>query len=476
MESGSIPSSPVLKIRPSLVHALIPSIGTILLLGIGYGIYRIRVEVLLIAATALAGGMARRLGLRWKEIQSGMMESIMKGLPAMLIVVIVGALIGSWMAAGIIPMIIHFGLGMISARFFLVTACLSTGIVSVLTGTGYGTIGTVGVAFMGIAHGLSIPPAEAAGALVSGAYLGDKVSPFAANANLAVAVARVNIVDHIRHSLWTTLPALAVAMAVYAAVGGKVPGPSGVSNGDLSLRSALAGHFTFSLWLLLPPAITVWAMVRNRPVIPGMLLSAGSAVALAMAIQHLPIAEATGVMVTGYVSRSGVAPLDKLLSQGGMLSMMPVTLIALCAFAFSGVMQSAGLFEPLLDRLHRFAHTPGRLIAATGASCLGVEMMTGSAFLCILLPGELFAPAYQRMNLAAKNLSRTIGDCGIVGVPLIPWSIAAAFMGSALGVPAIDYAPWAVFCYAGAAFTLLSGFTGFAVAPRRADDETQPGS
>jgi NhaC family Na+:H+ antiporter len=272
------------------------------------------------------------------------------------------------------------------------------------------------------------------------------------------------------------LPALAVALAVYGVTGGRVASSGVVSDGGDGLRTALAGHFVFSGWLLLPPAILIWAMVRNRPVIPGILLSAGAATVLAVTIQHLPLAGAASAMVAGYSSQSGFAPLDKLLSQGGMLSMMPVTLIALCAFAFGGVMQKAGLFEPLLERLHRFANTPGRLIAATGASCVAVEMMTGSAFLCILLPGELFAPAFRRMDLAAKNLSRTIGDCGIVGVPLIPWSIAAAFMSGTLGVAVSDYAPWAVFCYAGAAFTLAFGFAGFAVAPRRADDETQPGS
>jgi NhaC family Na+:H+ antiporter len=476
MESGPNTPSPDLKSRPRLVHSLIPVVGSAVLLGVGFGIYRIRVEVLLIAATCLAGGMARWLGLGWREIQAGMMQSIMKGLPAILVVVVVGSLIGSWMAAGIIPMIIHSGLGLITPKWFLVTASLATGIVSVLTGTGFGTIGTVGVAFMGIAHGLGVPPAEAAGALVSGAYLGDKVSPFAANANLAVAVSQANIFDHIRHSLWTTLPALAVALAVYGVTGGKASLQPAASGGDDGLRSALASHFTFSGWLIVPPLITLYAMVRNRPVIPGMLLSAGTAVLLAVAVQHLAIADAVGAMVTGYASHSGVAPLDKLLSQGGMLSMMPVTLIALCAFAFGGVMQCAGLFEPLLDRLHRFANTPGRLIATTGASCVAVELMTGSAFLCILLPSELFAPAFRRMDLAAKNLSRTIADFGIAGVPLIPWSIAAAFMSGTLGVAVTEYAPWAVFCYAGAVFTLLSGFTGLAVARRRTDDETQPGS
>jgi Na+:H+ antiporter, NhaC family len=167
---------------------------------------------------------------------------------------------------------------------------------------------------------------------------------------------------------------------------------------------------------------------------------------------------------------------DKLLAQGGMDRMMHVTLIALLAFAFSGVLQKAGLLEPLLEELFKFTTTPWRLIASTAVGCVVVELMTGAAFVCILLPSELFGPAYRKLGLAGKNLTRTVGDCGIVGVPLLPWSIAGAFMSGALGVPVTTYAPWAIFCYAGAAFTLLAAATGVTIARRKNEDETQPGS
>jgi NhaC family Na+:H+ antiporter len=242
------------------------------------------------------------------------------------------------------------------------------------------------------------------------------------------------------------------------------------------LRTVLAAHFVFSPWLLAPPAITLYAMARQRPVIPGMLASGAAAVVLAVAVQRVPLAEAMNVMVSGYAPQTGSKLVDQLLTQGGMLSMMHVTLIAFCAFAFSGIMQKAGLLEPVLSRLLRFARNPGRLILTTGAACVAIELITGSAFLCILIPGELFAPAFIRLNLAAKNLSRTIGDCGIVGVPLIPWSIAGVFMSGALGVPVGAYAPWAVFCYASFACSVAAGFAGIAIARRSREDETQPGS
>jgi NhaC family Na+:H+ antiporter len=477
MEIGPITPSAELRRLPGLTHALLPLLGTAVLLGVGYGLFHIKAEILLVTAAALTGCLARVLGVSWREIQSGMLQSIMKGMPAMLIVIIVGALIGSWLAAGIIPMIIYYGLGLINAHLFLLTASVATCVVSMLTGTGYGTIGTVGVAFMGIAHGLGIAAGPAAGALVAGAYLGDKISPFAANANLAVAVARVNIYDHIRHSLWTTVPALLVGFAVYAAVGWHAPvAAQGSLAGDVDLRRALAQHFIFSPWLLLPPLLSLAAMARRGPVIPGMLLSIASATLLAVTVQHVPLAEAMNVMVDGYVPHTGLKAVDQLLTQGGMQSMMRVTLIAFCAFAFSGILQKAGLLEPVLVRLLRFARNPGRLILTTGLACVAIEAITGSAFLCILIPGELFAPAYVRMRLAAKNLSRTIGDCGIVGVPLIPWSIAGAFMSGTLGVRVTEYAPWAVFCYTGFVFTVIAGFAGWSIAPKRVEDETQPGS
>ena len=477
MDLGAITPSTELKRQPHLGHALVPIVGTAVLIGIGFGVYQVKVEVLLVISAVLTGVLAKYLGLGWREMQSGMLQSIMKGMPAMLIVVVVGALIGSWIAAGTIPMLIYYGLGLISPRMFLVTASLATGIVSMLTGTGYGTIGTVGVAFMGIAHGLGVPPGQAAGALVAGAYLGDKISPFAANANFAVAIARVNIYDHIRHCLWTTVPAFGVGLAVYALVGANSHVAAHASlAADENVRQALAANFVFSPWLLLPPVLTLGLAIGNRPVLPGMLLAVAVAVVLAVWVQGLPLIDALNITVSGYQPHTGVKLVDTLLAQGGMEKMMRVTLIAICAFAFSGILQKAGLLEPVLQRLFKFITSTGRLVASTAVGCLVVELMTGAAFVCILLPSELFGPAYRRLGLAGKNLTRVVGDCGIVGVPLIPWSIAGAFMSGTLGVAVTSYAPWAIFCYAGAFFTLLAGFTGFTMSARKNEDETQPGS
>lgn len=456
-----------------------PLLAIAVFLGLGYGLLRLKAEVLLIAAAAVAALIALRLGYTYKDLEEGIIKSMMKGMPAMLIVIVVGALIGSWIACGTIPMLVYYGLQIISPKFFLVTACIVCSIISVVTGTSYGTVGTIGVAFMGIAHGLNIPLGHAAGAIVAGAYFGDKISPFSDTTNLAPIAARSNLFDHIRHTLWTTSPAWLLGLGVYFFLGltsgGGGSGSVSLIKTGLILKTIRA-NFSFHWLLLLPPAITLYSAVRKKPVIPNMFLSSGTAVFLAILIQKLNLQTAIGSLVTGFESKTGEILVDTLLSRGGMSSMMHVTLIAFCAFAFGGIVQHTGMLDVILERLLRVADNPGKIIASSVAASIATALMTGSSFLSILIPGELFAPAYKKHNLAAKNLSRTTEDSGTVVVPLIPWSIAGVFMAGTLGVPTTAYAPWAVMCYSGFVFALLYGFTGFAIAPKIRDDETIPGS
>ncbi len=207
---------------------MIPLLSMALLLGVGYGMFHFRIEMLLIAASGMAGLVALRLGYTWKEMEDGIMDSIRKGMPAMSIVIVVGIMISAWIASGSIPMLIYYGLQLISPGLFLLTACLVCSVVSVLTGTSYGTAGTVGIAFMGIAQGMGIPPGPAAGAIVAGAYFGDKISPFSDSTNLAAAAAKCNLYDHIPHLLWTTIPAYLLGLSSMGLPGGMCRGRRGV--------------------------------------------------------------------------------------------------------------------------------------------------------------------------------------------------------------------------------------------------------
>ena len=465
------------KKKPTLLQALLPLIALALLLSIGYGVFGLRAEVLLLVATSVAGLIAVRLGYSYREIEQGILENMMKGMPAMLIVIVVGALIGSWLAAGTIPMMIFYGLKLISPEYFLVSACVVCSFISLVTGTSYGTVGTVGVALIGVASGLAIPLPQAAGAIVAGAYFGDKLSPFSDTTNLAPIAAGSNLFDHIRHTLWTTTPAWLLGLAVYLLIGLTADtGTAVVGNLTDSITTTIENRFAFHWLLLLPAVITLGAAVMKLPVIPSMLGSCAVAVVLAMVFQGSSLVDGVDVMVHGYHIETSNEVLNQLLNRGGMISMMDVTLLAFCAFAFGGIVVSTGMMDIILTYLSRAARTTARLIVVTVASTITTAVLTGSSFLSILIPGEMLAPIYRKMNLAAKNLSRTTEDSGTVVVPLIPWSIAGVFMAGTLGIDTIAYAPWAIMCYTSFLFAILYGYTGIGIAAKIRDDETQPGS
>ncbi len=463
--------------KPTLFESLIPFIAMAFFLGIGYTFFKLRIEVLLIAAAAVAAFIGLRIGYSWKELETGIFDAIRKGLPAILIVITVGAVIGSWIAAGTIPMLIYYGLKLISPQFYLFTACLVSSLIALVTGTSYGTIGTIGVAFIGIAHGLNIPLGQAAGALVSGAYFGDKMSPFSDTTNLAPIAAQSNLYDHIKHMLWTTSPAMLIGLTVYFLLG-----VFSHSQGNLSLEKAelfssvIEANYKFSLFLFLPPAITLYSAIKQKPILPGMLLSTAVAVVLGIFLQGETLKSSVDIIVVGYTANTNNEMVDMLLSRGGMRTMMTITLITFSAFSFGGIMRQTKMLEVILEHLLLIANTVGKLVTATVLSSISTAFLTGSAFLSILIPGELFAPAYKKFNLAAKNLSRTTEDSGTVIVPLVPWTSAGVFMAGTLGVSTMDYAPWAIMNYLGFIFAIIYGFTGFAIAPKINDDETVPGS
>ncbi len=469
------PSRDLPRRKPTTWEAAVPIVGMALLLGVGYGVFQLPVEILMICASCIAGLMALRLGYGWKDIESGIIDSIAKAFPAQMIIIVVGVMIASWIACGSIPMLIDFGLRTVSPSMFLVTSCLVCGIISLLTGTAYGTAGTVGIAFIGIAQGMGIPLAPAAGAIVAGSYLGDKISPFAASLNLAVAAARANLIDTIQHLVWTTVPAYLIGLVVYGIVGSRYAVHNVSTERIQIIQETIRANFHYSWLLLLPPAIVLVLTFRRKPVIPGMLLSSATALILARLIQGKSLLSGMEYCVSGYKSKTGILAVDQLLARGGLHDMMKISLVAFCAFAFAGIIQKTGILDLLLVKILKFARTTALLIATAVAAALSTAMVTGSAYLSVLIPGELFAPAFKARDLAAKNLARATQEAHSI-VPVVPWAIAAVYMTGTLGVSAWEYAPWAIFNYTGFLFPLLYGWLGFSIAPRKVEDETQAGS
>jgi NhaC family Na+:H+ antiporter len=462
--------------KPSFAVALLPLIVMGLLLGVGYGVYKIKPQVLLIAAAFLTGGLGVLLKFSWKDMEQGIVESIRKALPAILIMLTVGILIGSWMASGTIPMVIFYGLKLISPKFFLVTACLVCSVTALATGTSWGTVGTVGVAFIGIAMGLGVPLGLAAGAIVTGAYFGDKMSPFSDIPNLAAVTAGANLFDHIKHMMWSAVPGWLISLAVYFVVGLKYRTESVDSAAVTLILDTLRKNFRFNVLLLLPMLIVFTLAFTKRPTIPGMLLSSLVAAALAAIFQGASLVEIAQSFNTGYPAHTGVEIVDKLLARGGLMSMMETQLVAFAAFSFGGIMQRTGMLTVILDKVMAAARKVGSLVAVTIGSCVMTALVTGSSYLSVILPGELLAPAYKKRGLAAKNLSRIIDECGGIMVPLIPWSMAGVYITGALGVPVFSYLPWAIGNYLAIVILAIYGFTRFTMAPKVREDETEAGS
>ncbi|NIM91013.1 MAG: Na+/H+ antiporter NhaC [Candidatus Aminicenantes bacterium] len=462
--------------EPGLAIALIPLIVMLLLFGIGYGIYQIRPPVLLISAAFLAGCIGLFLRFKWKVMQEGIVDSIHKAMPAILIMLCVGILIGSWIASGTIPMIIYYGLKLISPKYFLVTACFVCSITSLATGTSWGTIGTLGVAFIGIAMGLGIPLGPAAGAIVAGAYFGDKMSPFSDVANLAPVTVGSNLFDHIKHMVWSATPAWLIGLLIYFIVGLRYGGGKVESDDMIIITQTIRDNFRFSILLLLPMVIVFYFAFTKRPTIPGMLLSSFVAGILAIIFQKASVTDVATAMNTGYIADTGVEDVDRLISQGGMMSMMEVQLVAFTAFSFGGIMQRTGLLSVILGRVMRFTNKVWSLVLTTIGSSIVTALATGSSYLSMILPGDLLSPIYKKRGLAAKNLSRIIEESGAIIVPLIPWSMAGVYITGVLGVPTLSYLPWAIMNYASVAILAVYGFTKFTMAPKIREDETQIGS
>ncbi len=462
--------------KPSLGTALIPLTAMGLLLGVGYGIYQIRPQVLLVAAAFLTGVIGYFLKFNWSEMEKGIVESIHKAMPALLIMLCVGILIGSWIASGTIPMVIYFGLKLISPKFFLVTACFVCSLTSIATGTSWGTIGTLGVAFIGIAMGLNIPLGPAAGAVVAGAYFGDKMSPFSDVTNLAPVAAGSNLFDHIKHMMWSATPAWLVGLAIYFFIGLGYSGTAVKSEEMQIITTTLKENFQFNIWLLLPMAVVFYFAATKKPTIPGMLLSSFIAGVLAVIFQKTPVTEIAAAVNTGYQAHTGVAQVDQLISRGGMMSMMETQLVAFTAFSFGGIMQATGMLSVILDRVMKFARKVSSIVLTTVAACVVTALITGSSYLSMIIPEELLAPVYRRKNLAAKNLSRIAEESGAIIVPLIPWSMAGVYITGTIGVSTFTYLPWAFMNYISVLILILFGFTGLTMAPKIREDETQIGS
>ena len=465
------------KKKPTLAQALTPIIFMVIALALGYGVFKIKAEPIIICSAFIAGIIALKLGYNWNDIQQAIVDKIASALPATLILWSVGLLIGSLMFSGAVPMIIYYGVQMINPKFILVTAFLASALLAIVTGTSWGAAGTIGVAMMGIAGGLGVSLPATAGAVVSGAFFGDKLSPLSDTTNLAPMAAGSELYEHIKHMLYTTVPAALVAIVVYLFVGFSASGDLVRPESVQLMMDQLDTMFNFNIVLLLPFVLVIMGSLKKWPTIPTMLGTSLLTVVLGAVVQGFNIVDGFTALISGFdISMTGFAgtPTEeviKLINRGGVVSVTSTTVLIYCAMGFAGIVSVSGMLDVVLDLLMSKVKSIGGIIISTIVSCFTFAFLTGSSYLSILVPGELFKEVYPKKNLHPKNLSRTLEDSGTVLVPLIPWSAAGAYMTATLGVDTLQYLPWAILNYSGIIFAIIFAITGFGIAKLNKEED-----
>ena len=408
-------------------------------------------QIALIISGVLAGGVGVLNNHSWNSLEAGAASSIQRALPAIFILLMVGTLIGLWMLAGTIPYIIFYGLQVLVPEIFFVAALLLSAIVSISIGSSW-TTGTVGLSLVGIAAASGLSVEVTAGAVISGAYFGDKLSPLSDTTNLAAAVTTTELFEHIRFLLWTTIPAILIALVVFGYFSLTTAVDIDQSRID-SISIAIAESYHLSPLLMLPLVVTLILAGLGKPAFTSLFFGAGTAALIALFMQPQIVTQTWRVAANGYSASTGNAVLDDLLSRGGMESMLTTIWLIISAMFFGGMMEKSGSLNVLAQYLMVGVQSGGALMRRAGMTSLAGNLVTSDQYLSIAVPSRMFADNFQEMGLKTKNLSRVLEDFGTVTSVLIPWNTCGAFMAATLGVATGDYL---IFCLFNLASPVIS--------------------
>lgn len=450
---------------PSMVDALIPIVSLIIMLAMSVYIYGEDSsyggnQIALIIAGCIAAIIGIKNGYNWQEIEKGIVKGISMGMGAILILLAVGALIGTWIMSGTVPTMIYYGLNILSPSIFYFAACLICALSALSIGSSWTVAGTLGVALMGIAAGLGLSPAITAGAIISGAYFGDKMSPLSDTTNLAPSVAGTDLFTHIRHMVWTTGPSLVIALILFLIMGFRGASTENTS-GLFLIQNTIENIFNINL-LSFIPLLTVFILAfKKMPAFPTVMIGALMGAIFAIFLQPQVVGNyanrpdlsygmqmLSGVWTalhSGFVLESGVSVVDDLLTRGGMISMLNTIWLVMCALTYGAVLETTGLLSRVVESLLSFVDTTGSLIVTTIATCIGINIITADQYIAIVLPGRMYRTEFARRNLAPQNLSRTLEDAGTITSPLVPWNTCGAYMSASLGVATFAYLPFCFF-------------------------------
>ena len=425
------------------------------------------IPLVLSAAVATIIGVAS--GYSWKEIESGMSETIKASAPAVLIMLIIGMVIGTWMLGGVVPTMIYYGLTWLSPKIFLTASALLCTMVSLFTGSSWTTMGTVGVALVGVGDGLGVPLGMTVGAIISGAYFGDKMSPLSDTTNLAPAMAGTDIFSHIKHMMYTTTPSYIAALLLYTVLGFTVVGESSTDMATVSLyMETLADSFNISPVMLVPPLCVILMVIFKVPAIPGLIGVAALGGIFALLFQGASLSAVLGAMYTGVSMDTGVEAINKLVNRGGLSSMLDTVALILIALAFAGIVERTGMVHSIVEKILSHAKSDKAMMTTAVFSTLFTNFATGVQYVALVLPGRMFRQTFRDRNLHPKNLSRILEDVGTLCAPFCPWSTDGAFILGTLGCATGAYAPFMFFAMLNPIMSLICIWTGWSI--ERIDD------
>lgn len=461
--------------RPTLLQALIPIASLILMLSLNVVIFKEDTlsganQIALILSAAVAGIIAIRLGLRWSDILEQIVRSIGSAMPSILILLLIGSLAGTWLLSGVVPVLIYYGLKVIHPSIFLFAAVVTSSIVSLATGSSWSTVATVGVALLGIGQALGIQTGLVAGAIISGAYFGDKMSPLSDTTNLAPAMAGTDLFTHIRFMMITTVPSLTITLVAFLVIGFTYNFDQANTTVEAVLEQ-IQLHFNINPLLFIVPVLLILVIIKKMPPLPAILFGTLLGALFAIIFQPDVIRAVAGDL--GYARRTYVAVMqamigeisiitdnaivNDLLSTSGMAGMLDTIWLILAAMVFGGVMDSAGMLKRISEGIIRWARSTGSLVASTIMTSIFFNITASDQYIAIVVPGRMFSKVYRERGYKPEMLSRTLEDGGTVTSVLVPWNTGGATQARVLGVPTLSYLP---FCF----FNLLSPLMSILVA------------
>ena len=449
--------------RITLFEAVVPLVFLIGLLAANVFLFEDTLagsnQMALVLAAAVASILAYRSGVSWRRLLKKMTGTIHSAMPAMLILLIIGALAGTWMISGVVPAMIYYVLEIISPKLFLFTAVVVGAIVSVATGSSWSTVATIGVALLGIGKAIGLSEAVVAGAIISGAYFGDKMSPLSDTTNLAPAMAGTDVFTHVRYMAYTTTPSMVLTLIIFLFIGFSYDF-SGASVDVENVQATIRGTFHINLWLFLVPAFLLTIIMLKVPPLPALLAGALAGALFAVIFQPQIITEVGGkagsfagacysaTMQAMFGQVSLTTPdesVNELLSTSGMRGMLDTIWLILSAMIFGGAMEAAGFLRRITAPVIRYANKTASLVASTVGTCIFFNFTASDQYISIVIPGRMYRKAYEQMGLKPEVLSRTLEDSGTMTSVLIPWNTCGATQSRVLGVATLDYLPYCFF-------------------------------